>query len=99
MSLQKYMPDLAALFSHVLVDVSSLKALCIRWYPRDNKKAPSKKNKHRAMDDIRESIMELKYYRDNIFKASKSRKWCKKGIAADGFLCGKVSISKCLRYL
>ncbi|GMY24192.1 oligoribonuclease isoform X1 [Fagus crenata] len=72
--LKKYMPDLAALFSHVLVDVSSLKALCIRWYPRDNKKAPSKKNKHRAMDDIRESIMELKYYRDNIFKASKSRK-------------------------
>lgn len=28
------MPDLAALFSHVLVDVSSVKALCIRWYPR-----------------------------------------------------------------
>ncbi|KAG6631918.1 uncharacterized protein LOC122291710 isoform X2 [Carya illinoinensis] len=33
--LKKYMPDLAALFSHVLVDVSSVKALCIRWYPRD----------------------------------------------------------------
>ena len=32
--LQKYMPDLASLFSHVLVDVSSIKALCIRWYPR-----------------------------------------------------------------
>ncbi|KAG2674137.1 hypothetical protein I3760_13G121000 [Carya illinoinensis] len=72
--LKKYMPDLAALFSHVLVDVSSVKALCIRWYPRDQKKAPSKENKHRAMDDIRESIMELKYYKENIFKASKSRK-------------------------
>lgn len=34
MSLQKYMPDLAALFSHVVVDVSSVKALCIRWYPK-----------------------------------------------------------------
>ena len=40
----------------------------------DSKKAPSKENKHRAMDDIRESIRELKYYRENIFKASKSKK-------------------------
>ncbi|ONI21209.1 hypothetical protein PRUPE_2G053500 [Prunus persica] len=32
--LKKYMPDLASLFSHVIVDVSSVKALCIRWYPR-----------------------------------------------------------------
>ncbi|XP_034689084.1 oligoribonuclease [Vitis riparia] len=72
--LKKYMPDLASLFPHVLVDVSSIKALCIRWYPRDSKKAPPKENKHRAMDDIRESIRELKYYRENIFKASKSRK-------------------------
>ncbi|KAK4608221.1 hypothetical protein RGQ29_001860 [Quercus rubra] len=71
--LKKYMPDLAALFSHVVVDVSSVKALCIRWYPKDKKNKPSKKKNHRAMDDIRESIMELKYYEDNIFKASKSR--------------------------
>ena len=42
-------------------------------YPPDNKKAPSKKNKHRAMDDIKESIAELKFYKDNIFK-SKGRK-------------------------
>lgn len=40
----------------------------------DQKKAPTKENKHRAMDDIRESIMELKYYKENIFKASRSRK-------------------------
>ncbi|KAI4305859.1 hypothetical protein L6164_029195 [Bauhinia variegata] len=71
--LKKYMPDLAALFPHVLVDVSSVKALCIRWYPRDQKKAPSKENKHRAMDDIRESINELRYYKENIFKP-RSRK-------------------------
>ncbi|OVA04593.1 Exonuclease [Macleaya cordata] len=66
--LKKYMPDLASLFSHVIVDVSSVKALCIRWFPRDNRKAPSKENKHRAMDDIKESIKELKYYKENIFK-------------------------------
>ncbi|XP_050220104.1 oligoribonuclease isoform X2 [Mercurialis annua] len=71
--LKKYMPDLASLFSHVVVDVSSVKALCIRWFPKDHRKAPSKENKHRAMDDIRESIKELKYYKDNIFKA-KSKK-------------------------
>lgn len=72
--LRKYMPDLASLFSHVIVDVSTVKALCLRWYPRDKKKAPQKENKHRAMDDIKESIAELKFYKDNIFKPSKSRK-------------------------
>ncbi|KAL9169388.1 hypothetical protein ABFS82_04G076500 [Erythranthe guttata] len=72
--LRKYMPDLAALFSHVLVDVSSVKALCIRWFPKDKKKAPKKENKHRAMDDIKESIAELKFYKDNIFKPSKSKR-------------------------
>ncbi|XP_028200151.1 oligoribonuclease-like isoform X2 [Glycine soja] len=70
---QKYMPKLASLFSHVLVDVSSVKALCIRWYPKDQKRAPSKLNRHRALDDIRESIEELRYYKANIFKP-KSRK-------------------------
>lgn len=43
--------------------------------PLDNKKAPKKENNHRAMDDIKESIAELKYYKENIFKASQSRKW------------------------
>ncbi|TYJ20535.1 hypothetical protein E1A91_A08G001500v1 [Gossypium mustelinum] len=71
--LKKYMPDLASLFSHVVVDVSSVRALCIRWYPRDQKKAPAKEKKHRAMDDIRESISELKYFKETIFKA-KSKK-------------------------
>ncbi|MQL71559.1 hypothetical protein Taro_003868 [Colocasia esculenta] len=67
------MPDLASLFSHVLVDVSSVKALCVRWFPKENKRAPSKENKHRAMDDIKESIRELKYYKENIFRGPKSK--------------------------
>ncbi|XVF68600.1 hypothetical protein PTKIN_Ptkin11bG0014900 [Pterospermum kingtungense] len=66
--LKKYMPELASLFSHVIVDVSSVRALCLRWYPRDKKKAPLKEKKHRAMDDIKESIQELKYFKDTIFK-------------------------------
>ncbi|XP_047317436.1 oligoribonuclease [Impatiens glandulifera] len=72
--LKKYMPELASLVSHVLVDVSSVKALCVRWYPKENKKAPQKKNKHRALDDIKESIAELKYFKENIFKPPKSKK-------------------------
>ncbi|XP_021278528.1 oligoribonuclease [Herrania umbratica] len=71
--LKKYMPELASLFSHIVVDVSSVRALCIRWYPRDQKKAPPKEKRHRAMDDIRESISELKYFKETIFKA-KSKK-------------------------
>lgn len=42
--------------------------------PAESKRAPSKENNHRAMDDIRESIKELEFYKENIFKASKSRK-------------------------
>ncbi|OEL23171.1 Oligoribonuclease [Dichanthelium oligosanthes] len=72
--LKKYMPQLAAIFSHVIVDVSSVMALCIRWYPKERKQTPRKQKAHRAMDDIKESIAELKYYKDNIFKPQKSKR-------------------------
>lgn len=68
--LKKYMPELASLFSHVLVDVSSVAALCTRWFPKARKKAPSKEKNHRAMDDIKESIKALKYYKESIFKST-----------------------------
>uniref|UniRef100_A0A0E0NEL6 Exonuclease domain-containing protein n=1 Tax=Oryza rufipogon TaxID=4529 RepID=A0A0E0NEL6_ORYRU len=71
--LKNYMPQLAAIFSHVIVDVSSIMALCIRWYPKERKRTPQKGKKHRAMNDIKESIAELKYYKDNIFKPQKSK--------------------------
>lgn len=71
--LKKYMPDLASLFHHVIVDVSSVKALCIRWFPKDQKKKPTKEGKHRALDDIRESIVQLKYYKENIFKGKSAK--------------------------
>ncbi|KAK5773488.1 hypothetical protein PVK06_049794 [Gossypium arboreum] len=72
--LKKYMPDLASLFSHVVVDVSSIRALCMRWYPKDQENAPLKEKKHRAMDDIKESILELKYFKETIFKAKSKKK-------------------------
>ncbi|KAL9261862.1 Oligoribonuclease-like protein [Drosera capensis] len=71
---QKYMPNLAAMFSHVLVDVSSVRALCLNWYPTASKKAPKKYNKHRAMNDIKGSIAELKFFKENIFKPSARKK-------------------------
>ncbi|PWA59242.1 hypothetical protein CTI12_AA393530 [Artemisia annua] len=74
MFLKKYMPNLASIFSHVVVDVSSVKALCCRWFPKDNKNAPRKENKHRAMEDIKESIAELKYFKENVFKPSRPKK-------------------------
>ncbi|CAL9137200.1 unnamed protein product [Musa acuminata var. zebrina] len=67
--LKKYMPSLAAIFPHTLVDVSSVMALCIRWFPKEKRRAPAKEKRHRAMDDIKESIRELKYYKEAIFKA------------------------------
>jgi|SRR5207249_749405 len=50
------------------VDVSTVKELCRRWYPKAYDAAPRKKSGHRAMDDIRESIEELRYYRQAIFR-------------------------------
>ncbi len=50
------------------VDVSTIKELCRRWYPEALEKAPSKGGQHRALDDIRESVEELRYYRSTIFR-------------------------------
>lgn len=66
--LKKYMPTLAAEFSHVLVDVSSIRALCVRWYPCEAEQQPPKTQRHRSLEDIKESIQELKYLRRSIFK-------------------------------
>ncbi|MDQ3571141.1 MAG: oligoribonuclease, partial [Actinomycetota bacterium] len=50
------------------IDVSSVKELCRRWYPDALEKAPRKGGSHRALDDIRESVEELRYYRSAIFR-------------------------------
>jgi oligoribonuclease len=50
--------------------VSSVKELCRRWYPDALAQAPAKTETHRALDDIRESIAELAYYRSTIFAGS-----------------------------
>lgn len=65
--LYKYMPKLQAYFHYRTLDVSSIKILGNLWKP-EMMKGFSKKECHLALDDIRESIDELRYYRENFFK-------------------------------
>jgi oligoribonuclease len=64
--LAKHMPKLEGYLHYRIVDVSSIKELVKRWYPAD-KQASIKRSSHRALDDIKESIRELQYYREHIF--------------------------------
>jgi len=66
--LDRYLPELDRYLHYRSIDVSSIKELCRRWYPAVYKKRPSKAEAHRALDDIRESIAELRYYRDTIMR-------------------------------
>ena len=61
------LPALNAYLHYRTVDVSSIKELARRWYPRVYFAAPKKTGNHRALGDIRDSIDELDYYRSNIF--------------------------------
>lgn len=65
--LYKYMPDLADYFHYRHLDVSTLKELARRWKPEILDQF-TKKNTHLALDDIRESIEELKFYRTHFIK-------------------------------
>src|SRR5262249_53740470 len=61
------MPDLDAFLHYRMVDVSSIKELARRWYPRTYFASPPKRGGHRALADITESIQELRYYRATVF--------------------------------
>lgn len=67
--LAKEMPELEAYLHYRIVDVTSVKELVCRWYPELPKM--EKRDAHRALDDIRESIEELRYYREQVFVKSK----------------------------
>ncbi|MEM6294395.1 MAG: oligoribonuclease [Myxococcota bacterium] len=64
--ISRYMPKLDAFLHYRMIDVSTVKELTRRWYPGTT--APAKGESHRALDDIRESIAELKFYRGAVFK-------------------------------
>jgi oligoribonuclease len=68
--LARDMPDLEAFLHYRIVDVSSIKELSRRWFPRAYFAAPAKNGNHRALADIQESIEELRYYREAVFVPS-----------------------------
>ena len=61
------MPELDAYLHYRMVDVSSIKELARRWYPRVYFASPGKHGGHRALADIKESVQELRYYRETLF--------------------------------
>ncbi len=66
--LDRYLPAVDQYVHYRSIDVSSLKELCRRWYPAEYKGRPDKQETHRALDDIRESVEELRYYRSVMLK-------------------------------
>jgi len=67
MFLNRYMPKLDAHLHYRNIDVSSVKELTKRWFPKVYFQLPKKTGGHRALADIRESIAELRYYRQTVF--------------------------------
>lgn len=66
MFLMQHMPSVHEYLHYRMIDVSTLKELVRRWYP-GGPTAPAKANSHRALDDIKESIAELRFYRETFF--------------------------------
>lgn len=66
--LSMQLPAIEEYLHYRSVDVSTIKELTRRWYPADLAELPRKQTAHRALDDIRESIEELKYYRARVFR-------------------------------
>ncbi|MEM9204058.1 MAG: oligoribonuclease [Actinomycetota bacterium] len=65
--LDAYLPEIENFLHYRSIDVSTIKELARRWHPDVFKGAPKKAGGHRAMDDIRESLEELRYYRQALF--------------------------------
>ena len=65
--LAAYLPEIEDFLHYRSVDVSSVKELVRRWYPTVRAARPRKAGSHRALDDIRESVAELRYYRERVF--------------------------------
>ncbi len=66
--LAAYLPEIEEYLHYRSIDVSTIKELTRRWYPDVLRNAPRKATSHRALDDIRESVAELQYYRQHVFR-------------------------------
>jgi oligoribonuclease len=65
--LAAYLPEIEEYLHYRSVDVSTVKELVKRWYPALNSSRPRKTGAHRALDDVMESVAEMKYYREHVF--------------------------------
>ncbi len=63
------LPDVERFFHYRSIDVSTVKELARRWYPESVAGAPHKHGNHRAMDDVKESVAELAYWRRAVFRS------------------------------
>lgn len=72
--LREFMPELDEFLHYRLVDVSTIKELSRRWNPKVFWNAPKKRLVHRALEDIQDSIEELKYYQAHIFREPETDK-------------------------
>lgn len=68
MFIREYFPRVDQHLHYRIIDVSSIKELCKRWNPKIFSLAPKKRLVHRGLDDIKESLTELKYYRQYMFQ-------------------------------
>lgn len=68
-----HLPEVEAHLHYRSIDVSSIKELCRRWYPELYRHRPNKTEAHRALGDIRESVDELRFYREKLFVPPPSR--------------------------
>ena len=66
--LAAYLPEIENFLHYRSVDVSTIKELALRWAPSVVDSAPRKETTHRALDDIRESVNELRWYREHLFR-------------------------------
>jgi len=71
--LGRYMPRIVAHLHYRIVDVSTVKELARRWHPEVHAACPPKPDTHRALNDIRASIDELRYYRRELFRPPSDR--------------------------
>lgn len=81
--LQAQMPELVDYLHYRIIDVSSIKELAKRWYPKAYYNAPAKTGGHRALGDIRDSIAELHYYRRTVFVSEGPDTATAKAVAAE----------------
>jgi oligoribonuclease len=70
--LAQHLPEIEEVLHYRSVDVSTIKELTRRWYPRALDAVPRKATAHRALDDIRESIEELRWYREHVFRPAEA---------------------------